>query len=122
MSCYETKSVFGSSNKVPNAGFGIASKRFGNIGVGKNHIKNYAPYGDTYYKTNFAGQIGKTVSNDLKDHKNKTRAYSFGVGRKDMKKIHVDEIIRNRNSASPGPGAYSRFSDFSGNEVVKVMA
>ena len=122
VSCYEVKSQFTTYKNAPTAGFSVASKRFGNIGVGKNDMKNYAPFGDAYYKTNFAGTIGKTVSNDLKDLKNTTKSYSFGVGRNEMKKIHVDEILRNRKAASPGPGAYARFSDFTGIESVETKA
>jgi hypothetical protein len=35
VSCYEHKSQFNSKTDAPNAGFGSASKRFGNLGVGK---------------------------------------------------------------------------------------
>ena len=56
--------------------------------------------------------MGKTVSHDLKDVKNNTKSYSFGVGRNEMKKLHVDEILRNRKISGPGPGAYARFLIF----------
>ena len=117
---YEAKSQFGNYKNSPKAGFGVASNRFGNMGIGQNDLNNYAPHGPSYYGSNFAGMMGKTVSNDLKDVKNKTKSYSFGVGRDNMKKIHVDEILRNRKGASPGPGSYARFSDFSGIEKVEV--
>ena len=97
----------------------MTSNRFGNIGIGQNDIRNYAPSGQSYYSNNFAGMMGKTVSNDLKDVKNNTKSYSFGVGRDNMKKIYVDEILRNRKGGSPGPGSYARFSDFSGIEKVE---
>lgn len=70
-SCYDAKTMFKTVN-AGASGFGSASKRFGNLGVGKSDIRNWAPHGQGYYGTNFAGQMGKTVSNDLKDSKNRT--------------------------------------------------
>jgi hypothetical protein len=81
VSCYDHKTQFNAKIDTPAAGFGSASKRFGNLGVGKSDIRNWAPHGDGYYGTNFAGSLGKVVSNDLSDLKNRTQSYSFGVGR-----------------------------------------
>ena len=93
VSCYEAKSMFRTLSSSSSAGFGSASKRFGNLGVGKSDIRNWAPHGEGYYKTNFTGSMGKVVSNDLRDIKNRTQSHSFGVGRENMKKVHVEEIL-----------------------------
>lgn len=36
----------------------------------------------------------------------KTFSYSFGVSRQQMKKIHVDEILKKKEENLPGPGNY----------------
>ena len=76
-SCYEHKTQFKDAQHSPAAGFQSASKRFGNLGVGKSDIRNWAPHGDGYYKTNFSGTLGKMASHEMRDHKNKTQTYSF---------------------------------------------
>jgi hypothetical protein len=37
--------------------------------------------------------MGKIVSNDVSDIKNRTSSFSFGVGRENMKKLYVEEVI-----------------------------
>lgn len=71
VSCYEVKSQFKTLSSSAS-GFGSASKRFGNLGVGKSDIRNWAPHGDSYYKTNFTGSMGKLHANDQRDIKNRT--------------------------------------------------
>lgn len=60
--------------------------------------------------------MGKIVSNDLRDTKNRTQTYSFGVGRENMKKVHVEEILQNKNNIGnpPGAGAYEHKHGFGG--------
>lgn len=60
--------------------------------------------------------MGKIVSNDLRDIKNRTQTYSFGVGRENMKKVHVEEILQNKNNIGnpPGAGAYEHKHGFGG--------
>ena len=60
--------------------------------------------------------MGKIVSHEIHDLKNKSTSFSFGVGRENMKKMHVDQIFA--KNKDPGPGQYARFSDFSGIESV----
>ena len=44
----------------------------------------------------------------------KNNMYSFGVSRKDMKTLHVDDINKNHNKSllPPGPGAYETKKTF----------
>ena len=52
--------------------------------------------------------MGKTNSSTINDHKNMTKSYSFGVGRENMAKVHVDKILKNVNGHTnvPGSGTY----------------
>jgi hypothetical protein len=115
-SCYEHKTQFKDAQHSPAAGFQSASKRFGNLGVGKSDIRNWAPHGDGYYKYNFSGTLGKMASHEMRDHKNKTQTYSFGVGRENMKKLYVEEILQNKNNIgrNPGAGQYEAKDGFGG--------
>jgi len=90
---YEARSQFSSAKKMPNAGFGSASSRFGQLGVGNSPDKNYAPTGSSYYGTNFTGMMGKDAPNENRDNKNRTASHSFGIGRENMRKLHVEKII-----------------------------
>lgn len=116
-SCYDHKSQFYSSASKPPAGFMCNSKRFGNTGVGGADIKNWAPHGSNYYATNFAGKMGKTHSSTIEDHKNGTcQSFTFGVGRENMKKQHVDKILKNIDGHTnvPGSGTYENRQGFGG--------
>ena len=46
--------------------------------------------------------MGKIVSHEIHDLKNKSTSFSFGVGRENMKKMHVDQIFA--KNKDPGPG------------------
>jgi len=47
----------------------------------------------------------------MRDLKNKTSDYSIGVGRDNMKKLYVDQILANKDGF-PGVGAYTLASQF----------
>jgi len=38
--------------------------------------------------------------------------YSFGVGRDDMKKVHIEEIRKHGDGNLPGPGKYTHEKPF----------
>jgi len=116
MSCYEHKTQFSDKKNAPQAGFQVASKRFGNTGVGGGDINNWAPHGKNYFATNFTGSMGKIMSQNLPDHKNRTQSYSFGVGRENMKKQHVEKIMTNVDGHTnvPGSGTYEYRHGFGG--------
>ena len=63
--------------------------------------------------------MGKINSQEIHDLKNKSTSFSFGVGRENMKKMHVDHIFA--KNKDPGPGQYARFSDFQGLETVPIQ-
>ena len=46
-------------------------------------------------------------------------SYSFGVSRSDMKKIHVDEILKRREENLPGPGNYEHKRHISAADTIK---
>lgn len=104
---YDHKSQFKTEQKSPNAGFGSESKRFGNLGVGHSDVRNWSPYGPSYYGTNTIGTLGRSEpgSQAYRDLKNKTTAHTFGVGRDNMKKLYIEEIMLNRNNTGMNPGA-----------------
>jgi hypothetical protein len=117
VSCYDHKSQFQTLNVKPAAGFMSGSKRFGNTGIGNADTKNWAPLSSNYYATNFAGRMGKTSSQSINDLKNGTcQSYTFGVGRENMKKQHVDKIIKNIDGHTnvPGSGTYEYRKGFGG--------
>merc|ERR1719272_2924316 len=61
--------------------------------------------------------MGKTNSSTIHDHKNATcQSYSFGVGRENMKKQHVDKINKNVDGYTnvPGSGTYEYRHGFGG--------
>ena len=98
---YETKSMFKSDKAAGNGrAFGSSQDRFG------------------YENVRFSKQNGKidgpgSVDKRSNSH-NKTFSFSFGVSRKDMKKIHVDEILRKREDNIPGPDSYEKKHLFGG--------
>ena len=116
MSCYDHKSVFSGSKSKPVAGFSSGSKRFGNTGVGNADINNWGPHGANYYQANFSGQMGKINSSTIPDLKNSTASYTFGVGRDNMRKEHVDKIIKATDGYTtvPGSGTYEYNMGFGG--------
>ena len=116
VSSYEHKTQFSDAKGSSPSGFASTSKRFGNLGVGKSDIRNWAPHGQSYYGNNFAGSMGKTQSHDISDMKNKTQTYSFGVGRDKMKKLYVEEILLNKNNTghAVGAGQYEAKDTFGG--------
>ena len=108
-SCYDHKSGFGRSASVNSGGFGTSTKRFsGNLGVGISDPKNFSPAGGSYFGSNFTGLIGKTLPHENRDNRNKTRSYSFGVGRRNMKKNFVHKIEKGTDGHTnvPGSGSY----------------
>lgn len=61
--------------------------------------------------------MGKTNSSTIHDHKNAVcQSYSFGVGRENMKKQHVDKINKNVDGYTnvPGSGTYEYRHGFGG--------
>lgn len=100
----------------PKAGFGSESRRFGCLGIGNGTDKNMSPSGDNYYRTNFSGNMGKMNPHDKNDLKNRTQSFSFGVGRENMNKLYVDQIIKNTNGYVnvPGSGTYEYRHGFGG--------
>lgn len=56
------------------------------------------------------------MSHEMRDHKNKTQTFSFGVGRENMKKLYVEEIFLNKNNTrhDAGPGQYEAKDTFGG--------
>ena len=65
-----------------------------------------------YENVRFSKQNGKIDGPGTVDKRsnsyNKTFSFSFGVSRKDMKKIHVDEILRKKDENLPGPVNYEK--------------
>lgn len=56
------------------------------------------------------------MPHENRDNKNKTQTYSFGVGRDNMKKLYVDEVMLNKNNTGhpTGPGSYEFKNGFGG--------
>lgn len=56
------------------------------------------------------------MPHENRDNKNKTASYTFGVGRENMRKIHVEKILLNTDGQTlvPGSGAYEHKSKFGG--------
>lgn len=57
------------------------------------------------------GTLGRNKSSDMRDLKNITVDYSIGVGRANMNKLYVDQILANKDGF-PGVGAYNLKSQF----------
>jgi len=60
--------------------------------------------------------MGKDAPNENRDNKNRTQSHSFGVGRENMRKIHVEKIILNKDGYTPTPdaGQYEHKTGFGG--------
>lgn len=102
---------------APKAGFGSSTTRFaGHLGVGASDPKNYSPGGDSYFRTNFSGSVGKHMPHENRDNKNKTSSFTFGVSRDNMRKMHVDQILLTTDGYTnvPGSGTYESRSKFGG--------
>ena len=97
---YEQPTYFTSPTRGINKGFGSESKRFGSLGVGLSDAKNWSPTGENYFGYNNSGMMGRSEpgSQAYRDLKNKSVAPTFGVGRENMKKLHVEEILLNKNN------------------------
>ena len=48
--------------------------------------------------------------------KSRTFSYSFGVSRVNMKKLHVDEILKKKDENLPGPDRYEKVHLFGGKQ------
>ena len=117
MSAYDHKSQFKSGKSQPRAGFGTGTTRFAShLGVDIADPKNYSPGGENYYRTNFSGCVGRLMPHENRDVKNVTASYSFGVGRENMRKIHVEKILLGTDGHTnvPGSGAYEHKSKLGG--------
>lgn len=55
-----------------------------------------------------AGPINGPTDCPIEKTKNRTFSYSFGVSRMNMKKIHVDEILKKKEENLPGPDRYEK--------------
>ena len=62
------------------------------------------------------GKIDGPDSKGVDQVKNRTFSYSFGVSRVNMKKIHVDEILKKTDENLPGPDKYAKASLFGGRQ------
>ena len=49
-------------------------------------------------------------------NKARTFSYSFGVSRVQMKKLHVDEILKKKEENLPGPDRYEKIHLFGGKQ------
>lgn len=113
---YDQPTYFKSPTRGINKGFGSESKRFGSLGVGLSDPKNWSPSGDSYFGYNSSGMMGRSEpgSQAYRDLKNKSVAPTFGVGRENMKKLHVEEILLNKNNRGnyPAAGTYEPLPTF----------
>lgn len=105
--CYDHRTQFSPPPRQNKGGFGSESKRFGQLGVGNSDPRNWSPYGPSYYGANKLPTMGRTEpgAQAYRDLKNKSTAATFGVGRGDMKKLYIDEIMQNKNNTGINPGA-----------------
>ena len=62
------------------------------------------------------GRIDGPQGSSIDCVKNRTFSYSFGVSRVQMKKIHVDEILKKTDENLPGPDRYPKKNLFSGKQ------
>ena len=115
---YNHKSAFKGAHSLRPGGFGVlAAKRFSaKLGVGNSDPRNFSPEGKSYFESNFAGMIGKIKPHENRDVKNRTAAFSFGVGRSNMKKNFVHKIAENSDGYLnvPGSGTYEPTVNFGG--------
>jgi len=74
-------------------GFGVSTKRFaGHLGNNISEMKNYSPVGANYYRRNTTMAMGRSTPYEIPDPYTKrlTPVFSFGFGRDDMARIHID--------------------------------
>ena len=86
------------NTKPVGAGFGVREDRFG--------------YEETKKHQRGLGGIDSPDSCNPLSTKQRTFSYSFGVSRKDMKKLHVDEILKKKQENLPGPDRYAKAPTF----------
>ena len=84
--------------KPVGAGFGVREDRFG--------------YEETKKHQRGLGGIDSPDTCNPLSTKQRTFSYSFGVSRKDMKKLHVDEILKKKQENLPGPERYPKAATF----------
>lgn len=91
---YELPGQFGRQHASGTGrAFGTSQDRFG--------------YENVRFSNRQRGKIDGPGSIDRKSNAfAKTFSFSFGVSRSQMKKIHVDEILRKKEENLPGPGNY----------------
>ena len=94
---YEKPGYLGHTKPV-GASFGIREDRFG--------------YEEIKKVQRGLGAIDSPADVTPSSKKQKTFAYSFGVSRSAMKKIHVDEILKKKDENLPGPERYGMKDTF----------
>ena len=99
---YEIKSQFEKKGGAIGRGFGSSVDRWG--------------FEEKMKQRRGVGKIDGPDSKGVDQVKNRTFSYSFGVSRVQMKKIHVDEILKKTEENLPGPDRYAKDNLFGGKQ------
>ena len=99
---YEVKSQFEKKTGAIGRGFGSSVDRWG--------------FEEKMKRRRDVGKIDGPDGKGVDQVKGRTFSYSFGVSRVNMKKIHVDEILKKTEENLPGPDRYGKDNLFGGKQ------